>query len=602
MVVKKIVPTDITRYVDLDKCERYLYFRLHKDALHGRIFSEVKHDPIPPILKTMGEKFEREVEAAIAHRYSLRRLPLPEKGSLEVLKEVIARLPAGGVVFLAQVALSAEINGWVVDGTLDLLRLRRDRRGRLSALIIDAKCSSEVKVEHKLQVVFYRLLLETVFQNNGIDCSKIRTAVVYRGSRDYFRVKDDAERAKLRRHRKASLKLLAAPDAFLEFIDDYETYRYELEDLVLGPKSKAESLLAAKLEDLDFSLDQKCDTCSYNTYCMRWCEEYQDLALLPFINVTDRKALISKGIKAIPQLAALGIDEGNVQAKQENSLKAELFRLFDLGARLDELIFRANVWLHSRNRSTYATQRIPTKRHSSLPHSDLNMNSNLVMVYLDAQKDYFQERVFMLGALVVAYAAGAPKRRRYVVKMTDSVPDTAEKEMNLYCQWTGELLDTIVEIAEPTLDGWKKAPIHMVFFDRLTWQHLLDGMSRHLSDVFGTTSLYDFITQVAAYDSPVITFLTEEIRSFSAYPLVSHSLQQLACYLGYSWRDEKRDYKKLFHERLFDWAGVLDGKDGKRKYTAKARFSSTIPLEYAYVAWRTLQADKEFEKYGKVSI
>ncbi|HET8524201.1 MAG TPA: ATP-binding protein, partial [Thermomicrobiales bacterium] len=107
----------------------------------------------------------------------------------------------------------------------------------------------------------------------------------------------------------------------------------------------------------------------------------------------------------------------------------------------------------------------------------------------------------------------------------------------------------------------------------------------------GATALYDFMTQMAAYDSPIASFLDQEIREQKNYPMVCQSLQQVAAYLKFDWEP----YRTLFHARLFDfWSklpeGTLDDPEESRWYTGRARFDSQIPLEYSYGAWNQLDA------------
>ena len=41
-----------------------------------------------------------------------------------------------------------------------------------------------------------------------------------------------------------------------------------------------------------------------------------------------------------------------------------------------------------------------------------DLNPNLVRIYLDAQHDYLEDRVYLLGALVVACKDGTPVGRK----------------------------------------------------------------------------------------------------------------------------------------------------------------------------------------------
>lgn len=117
----------------------------------------------------------------------------------------------------------------------------------------------------------------------------------------------------------------------------------------------------------------------------------------------------------------------------------------------------------------------------------------------------------------------------------------------------------------------------------------------------GAAPLYDFLTQIAGFDSPTTTIIEEERRERKNDPLVCPSLQALAGGRGFKW-DE---YREIFKERLFDYMGRLDEGDGSGEwYTRRARFGSQIPLEYAYAAWDRLpvpDSNDLFTKFRHVS-
>jgi len=96
----------------------------------------------------------------------------------------------------------------------------------------------------------------------------------------------------------------------------------------------------------------------------------------------------------------------------------------------------------------------------------------------------------------------------------------------------------VVELAAPgeKKDGKNTAPIHIIFFDRYEQRLLLEGLARNFPPILkATPPLYDFLTQFAGFDSPVASFLSEEIREFKNYPMTCQSLQSVATYLKFDW-------------------------------------------------------------------
>ena len=171
--VLPISPTDVSQFIRLDQCERYLRLRLHERAEGTRFLRDygVVPQAIPPLLTRSGADFERAVEDAIgrhsptvdlrrqAQRQAAGRAPTTTTGVAELARA----LPPGGVVVLFQPRLQVELDGWRLRGDVDILRLERDADGALHVLIADMKSSTAAKVEHRLQVAFYHEMLAALF-------------------------------------------------------------------------------------------------------------------------------------------------------------------------------------------------------------------------------------------------------------------------------------------------------------------------------------------------------------------------------------------------------------------------------------------------------
>ncbi len=97
------------------------------------------------------------------------------------LAQLARQLTPGSVLVLFQPRLELEVEGWLIRGDADLVRLERDAEGRLDVLITDMKSTTTAKVEHRLQVAFYHLMLTKLFEGEGIAPLRIRPAILYRG-------------------------------------------------------------------------------------------------------------------------------------------------------------------------------------------------------------------------------------------------------------------------------------------------------------------------------------------------------------------------------------------------------------------------------------
>src|SRR2546423_754299 len=106
----RLSPTDLSQFIRMEQCQRYLRLRLHERAggdgfmaAHG-----VRPQAMPPLLTRSGREFEERVEREVGARFPVRHL-LEEAGggqdrgddNTRVLGEMRA-LPVGGVRVLFQ--------------------------------------------------------------------------------------------------------------------------------------------------------------------------------------------------------------------------------------------------------------------------------------------------------------------------------------------------------------------------------------------------------------------------------------------------------------------------------------------------------------------
>jgi hypothetical protein len=607
----RISPTDVSQFIRLEQCERYLWLRLQERARGRRFLEEygVAPQAIPPLLTRSGVRFEEIVERDVAARFATMHMAqdVPQGRRREpnnaLAVDHARTLPNGSVLFLFQPRLEVAIGEWLLRGDVDILRLERDHDGSLHVLIADMKSSTSARIEHRLQVAFYHEMLAALLQQEDVPYADMRFGILYRGPDGVDRALDPQEQAEHEAQRAAALALFGTTAGLFELVDDQAPYLGAVADLVTGSGSTADRVAASPLETLPAHLTYKCDGCLYNEFCMKWSTQRDDLSLLPHLTAQDKGALLRAGVDTVQAVAAL---KERARAAPDGRQPVELYpgpgnedlvrRLvttWPVGPRLDELIYRAQRYRGWKGDPYAPLSYIPHRGYGSLPYSAPDHNPNLVRVYIDAQHDYLCDRIYMLGALVVAGERGEepPHRRRNIVHLTDGPPEHAEREEALFLAWITDLLTAIAELAAPDDDGQPRAPIHLIFFNEFEQRLLLEGLGRHLTRIMGATPLYDFLTQLAAFDSPIATFLDAEIRTLKNYPMVCQSLQAVAAYLRFDW-NEPEPYRKIFRARLFDFWGKLDAgdvEDGASPwYTSRARFNSQIPLEYAYAAWDEL--------------
>lgn len=587
-------PTDLSQFLRLERCERFLRLRMYERE-NGRKFLfdfDVAPQELPPILGRTGEDFEQAIVAQVAKGFpftdyaqtpvsSAKGHRLPDN---DRFIELARGLKPGGQLLVAQPRLELPLGQFLIRGDADLVFLERHAEGALEAIIVDIKSSTAVKVEHRLQVAFYAKLIEKLLPEIATE-----TAILYKGPA----LGGTAQwEDKLHRDR-ASLKgIFGCELGFLERIVEADAYAAEVDALVSGGNPVAERVATKDAGELVFALGIKCDGCLFNQYCMKKAHLDSDLALLPYLTVREKKALRRSGVHNLPMLAELkevGADKELVATPgAEATLKALAGTI--IGPRVDELILRAR-----RKVNLPTLPYIPNKGHGTLPASSPEQHPNLVRLFIELQHDFVQDRVWQLAALVVANVAGIPTRRKHIVHSASTPPETPEQESALFARWIEETILTIAELAEGD-----EVPIHLIFWNDYGQKTLLEALARNLPPmVAAAPALYDFVTQIAAFDSPVATFLAEEIRQHKNYSPVCPSLPLLAVHTGFDWGE----FKKVFRENLFDNRGVLE--DGTH-YARRSRHSSQVPLEYAYAAWDELPApptrgDDPYRAYRGVS-
>ena len=124
----RLTPTDVSQFVRLEQCERFLRFRLAERA--GQKFMEdygVTPQRITPLLSLSGHEFEEEVEKALGKHF--RTVHYAARASQDhnrpannrqVVTEA-RRLKPGKSVLLFQPRLEVELAGWLLRGDLDLV-------------------------------------------------------------------------------------------------------------------------------------------------------------------------------------------------------------------------------------------------------------------------------------------------------------------------------------------------------------------------------------------------------------------------------------------------------------------------------------------------
>lgn len=569
-MLDQLAPTTLSQFIRLDACQRFLHFKLHPgttEALRQRY--DVHKPPISPLLKQAGQRFEDEIIAALRARHPVVDLAeQPTEATVAALAEV-GREP----LILYQAALDGQIGTWYSSGRADLIEAFRDRRGQLHVLIADIKASREERLEHRVQVAAYALLLDEVCRRAGLPLKRIVGAVVHRTANPFADLHD------------RQLQFELAP------------YQALVSDLIAQADSPLRQAAEAELDALPFALNARCDGCPFDTICLPHAAEQSDIALIPGLSRAARGALAAHEIGDLVALAALKAPDtgGKLQPVADHVERiGMLLRDPIIAPQLDELIARSRALLrrlHPDQRETIsAPWFLPDQPLAPLP--DRAAQPQLVQLFLDFQADDVTGGVYLAAGLLRSING-----ERAIVRMSDAAPIPAV-EAALLEAWAADL-----EVALRELAPAAAPPLHLLVYDRRAQRIALEACARHEASHALLGVLVAWLQERPQIERATCARLREIIGQQRNFGLTCDSLYAVATEVWaenqrFAWRTPAHDFHKLFRNGIFDsthrfvrddsgLSAARLSSDGVR-LEAISRFSSQIPSSYAYAVWEEL--------------
>lgn len=576
-------PTTLSQYIRLDNCERFLRFRLAPEDLERlRRKWNLTLQPLTPLLKESGAEFEADMAARLAERRE-KFIDLSGKDVAETLR-LLQEVEKPTLLY--QPALEAPIGDFLCSGQADLLHLHRDRQGSLHVLVADIKATRQEKTEHRLQVAVYARLVQNLAALHGISLGSLSGAVLTRQEDGGF----PGLGAGARRSFVQSLSTF-----------DLDPYFGILDRLVVDPDATIRRVLAEPFDAAFYHLGPKCDGCLYNAVCMFDSAERLDLALTPGITPVEKRILLENGVCSLKDLAALmDLPAPNQRelrpAPQHAATLEKLRNRWPVAPDLPFLVQRARAALHHFDSQIDYRPFLFGSGFGGLP-SD-SVYPELVKIFFDAQRDYLQDRIYLLSACVVG-----PRGEETVVECA-AEPPTAEIERDLLLRWVEGVISAIGRAAKD-----EHAPLHLYCYNRYDQKALLEALKRNLPVVAAVPAFFDLMTQNAALSQPMVSFLADEFQERLNPGRACLPLHDAARWRGFDWKDDRYEYFRLFQARMFDnrrdvlrrpdgslavaGAKTAANDAGRLSIEAASRFNSQVPLEYAYAAWGRLPADPQ---------
>ncbi|HVF57516.1 MAG TPA: PD-(D/E)XK nuclease family protein, partial [Pyrinomonadaceae bacterium] len=561
----------LAQYVARGRCERHLRFALFPSEAQGllRRFG-LETEPLSPLLSGAGQDFEREMVEELKRRAHVRDL---RGHAAEVfLNEVRAQAPGRATVYY-QPSLRARIGGCECEGRADLIEVMRDASGLLDVTVVDIKASARETVGFRLQVAFYARLVRESFSEVGLVCRTVGGAIAARDSS------------------------LTEDGRWQTF--DLALYADEIERLVAAPDSDVARAARVAEGKAHYHLRALCDGCPYNALCFTDTAEREDLSLVPGLSVSEKRALRAEGIETARGLARLmryGANGGAMET--EPGSEQEVLRLssrWPLAGRLPTLVQKARSGLNRFDRSVTTRRQLHGSGYGSLP--DLSKYPDLVRVFVDAQRDYLEDRLYVVAARVVG-----PGGVSEIVEMTDA-PPRVESERDMLVAWLQRLLPEVARVADAP-----RAPLHVYTYAPRGERALLEALTRHFDALCSVPAFYDLLTSHPALSQSMLSPLAEEVRTRLNLAPVCQNLYEVARELGFVWDDGETDFRKTFRARVFDnqrtfmrdartgrfarGERTMEGEEGEAppfvRVESAARFATEVPLEYVYAAWGRL--------------
>jgi hypothetical protein len=554
--------TRLAQYVTVrGRCERYLRLALFPSegaALMHRY--GVTPEALSPILAEAGSVFEHTAVAQLAADAPVIDL---RHQSAPACIDTIRTQPVGRALYY-QATLTGRIGAVDCEGIADLLDVVRRDDQALDITVIDIKASRRTSVNFCLQVAFYARLLKDALARAAVPVASVRGAILTHGESG----------------------AIAALEPF-----DLALFEDDIERLLTTPDADILRVLHRPFAIADAHLSAKCDGCPYNALCFIDAAERDDLSVVPLLTATEKRALQRAGLTHVRQLATL-MDYGPRAMVPAPGREGDIARLsthWPLGGRLPVLVQRARAAVQRDNPSIEAKPFLLGSGFGSLP--DPQRYPDLVKVFLDAQHDYIEDRVYLLAALVAG-----PEKTVEVVDMTAAPPDTAA-EQALLITWLTRLLPAIAAVA-----GTTQAPLHLYLYDQRDQGVLLTALTRHFDALCAIPAFYDLLTASPALTQGMLSFLADEIRERRNLTPICQNLYRVASALGFAWREGELDFWQTFRARAFGYRRMFVRDDatglfrqvrrqdemGAIPVEAAARFGTQIPLEYAYAAWGKL--------------
>ena len=649
--ILRVNVTEIGEFIRYQSCDRRfkLDYNNREEAKNGIPFFDRLFNPLDLVLKRAGDEkedeWERQLNSAGFNSIVFNSQSLSFNGptlddeqgaTWEDFARSIQDLDINQPAYARQVKIEAAIGTFNVVGKIDFILVLWEN-GLPKLRIIECKASRRDRTYHRIQVVLYRMIVQRLMED----------AALYAGEIAIDPQTIECVVARIDENTNGVQDILA-----LNPLESLDQEREDIERL-LAEDGRLMQIAQQDIQDLEYQINEKCNTCVFNVYCLPDSGIRHRLELLG-IEPSVVRALKKVGILDIDQLADFDL---------EGTLADRIRRQPGFSENLEILRLKARVRLRTlpggdTDIDSYEVQPLPFySDRGQLPEHTIN-DQRLIRVYLSIDYDYVENRIGALAAHITK--SEGLIYTRFIEVDGKWQPDPEIKEAWLTEQegdeqayndirplsrfnesiarfktseWTGrydedtaaereliqgflhELTVAISEIAEVD-----RAPIHFYVWSRAEMSHLIEACSRagsallsHLNELLGCRQ---------GLEQLIYSCLQEEINNRFALGWTGRGLVAATSLKWFGWRYHWRrrvggsdvDLDRIFTQDLFDfkttlaikrsrmsadgtlqfeWANPRDNGAFNHQFEIRGRFFDSLPAPYWHAVWRSLPNSTE---------
>lgn len=661
----QISASAIGKIIDQDQCPRYSRLRVDnvlkesilkdggKDTRGNKSRGWNDFSPLNSILANEGQRFENSVYDRIENNskktirnyraeeptteehkdkdllVSKSKLEQIEAQILSGIKTAVNSNPKDDPVVMLQTPLTGIIGEFSVVGYSDLIVVWPKEGNNVTIRVIDIKASWSEKTSHQLQTATYTTLLRNVLDkyeekyNEPLEYS-MEGGILNRESEFTYPDEHKLPKFELQNREKDIQRMLSK---------DGEIHR----SITAGDNED--------FEDIEYQLDNVCQSCEYREVCYADSYDRADIALLG-ISRGEQKALRENGIETVHQVADLAKESNKSPVKFEqadiksvhkstvSSLPKELqLKIPELSQLAKEMLpdmdpsdpNAGSKWLNTK--SGVGSANIPDDNPSNqIAKSKLeHPPGKLIKIFINVQEDYVTDRTVLLSASIDAgeFSSGP-------LQVSESIKDIPvnkdyEFKFDKIDQYEKQLLEnfteklyTAINTVGRSIGQYPDASVHFYFYTDNEYSRLIDSLKRYENSDDATDSIRDLLSLREGPEQQMYSVLQTEINKLYHIDQLPESLVTLSerFYPDEEYRVNYEDtivedskgneieLKKEFRNKIFDYSQQYETKpltEDPTKNTAYIKFresdikedddyipfsvdhqGSDIPLEYIW--------------------